>query len=138
VHGHAALFGVYGMLGIGLILFCQRALRPAEIWNERLLFAAFWSLNIGLLAMVLLSVLPIGLIQTWASVEKSYAFARSPELLQQPLLQFFRWMRVPGDVLFAVGITTTVAFIVGFGRSAARPGSLPILPPRDSAPAAAE
>ena len=27
VHGHAALFGVYGMLGIGLMLFCLRALR---------------------------------------------------------------------------------------------------------------
>ena len=28
VHGHAALFGVYGMLGIGLMLFCLRALMP--------------------------------------------------------------------------------------------------------------
>ena len=28
LHGHTALFGVYGMLGIGLMLFCLRALRP--------------------------------------------------------------------------------------------------------------
>jgi nitric oxide reductase subunit B len=138
VHGHAALFGVYGMLGIGLILFCMRALQPREQWNDRVLSAAFWSLNVGLAAMVALSILPIGLIQTWASVEHGYAFARSPELLQRPLLQFFRWMRVPGDVLFAVGITTTVAFIVGFGRRTVRPGSLPSLPPSESAPAPAE
>ena len=39
LHGHAALFGVYGMLGIGLMLMCLRALdgrpgvegRPAEV-----------------------------------------------------------------------------------------------------------
>jgi nitric oxide reductase subunit B len=138
VHGHAALFGVYGMLGIGLMLFCMRALRPREEWNDRFLSVAFWSLNAGLLAMVVLSIMPIGLIQTWASVERGYAFARSPELLQQPLLQFFRWMRVPGDVLFAVGITTTVAFIVGFGRRAAGPQRVPSLPPPEGAPAAAE
>ena len=30
VHGHAALFGVYGMLGIGLMLFSLRALRPGR------------------------------------------------------------------------------------------------------------
>ena len=28
-HGHAALFGVYGMLGIGLMLFCLRGLYDA-------------------------------------------------------------------------------------------------------------
>ena len=28
LHGHAALFGVYGMLGIGLMLVCLRALLP--------------------------------------------------------------------------------------------------------------
>ncbi len=27
-HGHAALFGGYGMLGIGLMLFCLRGLTP--------------------------------------------------------------------------------------------------------------
>ena len=37
LHGHTALFGVYGMLGIGLMLFCLRGLRPAVVWNERAL-----------------------------------------------------------------------------------------------------
>ena len=27
LHGHTALFGVYGMLGIGLMLFCLRGLQ---------------------------------------------------------------------------------------------------------------
>ena len=29
----------------------------------------FWSINLGLAAMVLLSMLPVGLMQAWASVE---------------------------------------------------------------------
>ncbi|HEU4579491.1 MAG TPA: hypothetical protein VFS67_14620 [Polyangiaceae bacterium] len=125
-------------LGIGLMLFCMRALRPRELWNERLLSAALWSLNAGLLAMVVLSVLPIGLIQTWASIQHGYAYARSPELLQQPLLQLFRWLRVPGDVLFSLGIGPTVCFILGVGRRRAeRMGPLPSVPP-SADPVAAE
>jgi nitric oxide reductase subunit B len=65
LHGHAALFGVYGMLGIGLMLFCFRAMNPHEIWHEGKLRFAFWGLNIGLMAMLLLSLLPVGLMQTW-------------------------------------------------------------------------
>src|SRR5690348_13844418 len=34
VHGHAALFGVYGMLGIGLMLVCVRAMMPELEWRE--------------------------------------------------------------------------------------------------------
>jgi nitric oxide reductase subunit B len=138
VHGHAALFGVYGLLGIGLIFFCMRALRPTEVWNDRIVAIAFWSLNAGLLAMILLSLLPIGLVQTWASVEHGYAYARSPELTQTPVMTVLRWLRVPGDALFALGVSATVAFIAGVGRK--RPGpqanTLSTLPPR-AEPAAA-
>ncbi|MFA6541689.1 MAG: nitric-oxide reductase large subunit, partial [Bacteroidota bacterium] len=52
VHGHAALFGVYGMLGIGLLLFSIRAMNPRIEWNEKMLKFSFWSINIGLMAMV--------------------------------------------------------------------------------------
>ncbi|HEX2918363.1 MAG TPA: nitric-oxide reductase large subunit, partial [Edaphobacter sp.] len=69
VHGHTALFGVYGMLGLGLMLFCLRALRPGMAWKDKPLAIAFWCINIGLLAMVTISLLPIGLMQAWASVE---------------------------------------------------------------------
>ena len=35
LHGHAALFGVYGMLGIGLMLMCLRALLPGARMEEK-------------------------------------------------------------------------------------------------------
>src|SRR5690606_5184520 len=42
-HGHAALFGVYGMLGLGLVLYCLRGLTDPAVWNEKLLALSFWS-----------------------------------------------------------------------------------------------
>lgn len=113
LHGHAALFGVYGMLGIGLMLVCLRALIPGREWKDGLLKFSFWSLNGGLAAMCLLSLLPVGLMQTWASVEHGYWYARSSEFMQTPIMQTFRWMRVPGDTVFFLGAVALVVFVAG-------------------------
>jgi len=113
LHGHAALFGVYGMLGIGLMLRCLRVLIPAAEWKDGLLKFAFWALNGGLMAMCVLSLLPVGLMQTWASVERGYWYARSGEFLQTPIMQNLRWMRVPGDTLFFLGAVALVVFVAG-------------------------
>jgi nitric oxide reductase subunit B len=113
VHGHTALFGVYGMLGMGLILFTVKSLRPNLVWPDRLLKSAFWSINLGLGGMVLLSVLPVGLLQTWAAVDKGYWYARSSEFLHTPLMDTLRWMRVLGDTVFAAG---AIAFVVAVAK----------------------
>ena len=113
VHGHAALFGVYGMLGIGLMLFCLRALRPDEVWREGVVKFAFWTINGGLMAMVMLSLLPLGLMQTWASVNEGYWYARSPEFMQTGVMQTLRWMRAIGDTVFAIGTVALVVFVAG-------------------------
>ncbi|MBI1313038.1 nitric-oxide reductase large subunit [bacterium] len=119
VHGHAALFGVYGMLGIGLMLVCLRVLLPQREWKNRLLSFSFWSMNIGLMAMCVLSLLPVGLLQTQASVEHGYWYARSSEFMQTDLMQTLRWLRVPGDTVFFIGAVGLVIFIAGLktGRS---------------------
>jgi nitric oxide reductase subunit B len=111
LHGHAALFGVYGMLGIGLMLVCLRAMNPQQQWREGWLKFSFWSMNLGLLAMCLLSLLPVGLMQTWASVDQGYWYARDTEFMQQPIMQTLRWLRAPGDTLFAIGAVVLVAFV---------------------------
>jgi nitric oxide reductase subunit B len=111
LHGHAALFGVYGMLGIGLMLFAIRAMQPGRQWSERLLQISFWSINAGLFAMVTFSLLPVGLMQTWASVKYGYWYARSAEFLQTDLMANLRWTRVFGDTLFAFGALVLVFFI---------------------------
>ncbi len=111
-HGHAALFGVYGMLGLGLVLYCMRGLTNPRIWNQRLLSIAFWCLNIGLAMMTFLSLLPQGLWQTYVSFNENYAAARSAELMHHPIMEGLVWARVPGDVVFAVGVGAFVLFAV--------------------------
>ncbi|HWQ36680.1 MAG TPA: nitric-oxide reductase large subunit [Blastocatellia bacterium] len=113
VHGHTALFGVYGMLGIGLMLFCLRALQPGRAWKDWPLRTAFWTINGGLLLMVLLSLLPIGLMQTWAAVEYGTWYARSAEFLQTGLMDTLRWLRVIGDTIFAFGAVVLGWFVLG-------------------------
>jgi nitric oxide reductase subunit B len=111
VHGHAALFGVYGMLGIGLILFVLRSMYRHQKWNNKLISFTFWSLNLGLFLMVVLSLLPVGLMQTVASVNEGMWYARSAEFMQQPLVSFFKWLRIVGDTIFAVGTLTLFWFV---------------------------
>jgi nitric oxide reductase subunit B len=110
VHAHTALFGVYGMLGVGLMLFCLRGLTDRRAWSDRLLKWSFWGLNGGLAAMVLMSLLPIGLAQASASISEGLWYARSAEFLQQPALQTLRWLRAPGDIVFAAGIAGLALF----------------------------
>jgi len=117
LHGHAALFGVYGMLGMGLMLVCLRAMSPQDVWKEGWLKLAFWTMNGGLFAMCVGSLLPVGLMQTWAAVDQGYWYARSTEFLGTPLMQNLRWMRAPGDALFALGCVILVAFVF-VGRNA--------------------
>lgn len=102
-HAHAAFMGVYGMLGMGLMLFCLRGLTGQMQWNEKLLKGAFWTMNIGLAAMVFMSLLPVGIVQFFAVIDNGYWFARSPEVIHSPLVETLVWMRMPGDVLFSFG-----------------------------------
>ena len=113
VHAHGALYGVYGTLGIALTLFCLRAMQPQRKWNTKLLSFAFWGINIGMLLEILLSLLPIGLLQTYQSVSQGYWSARSPEFMQTDLMQTLRWMRMVGDTIFAVGAVAFVWFALG-------------------------
>ena len=113
VHGHTALFGVYGMLGIGLMLFVLRDMNLNVVWKERPIKIAFWSINIGLLLMVLISVLPVGLAQTVASVKHGLWYARSAEFLDTPRMETLRWLRIIGDTIFSVGAVFLGYFIFG-------------------------
>jgi len=113
VHAHTALFGVYGLLSIGLVLLVARVLSGQRAWRERPLAIAFWGMNLGLGLMVLLSLLPVGLAQGYASVETGLWYARSAEFLQQPWLQTLRWLRMVGDTVFLVGAGALIWFLLG-------------------------
>ena len=112
LHGHTALFGVYGMLGVGLMLFCLRGLKPDVEWNDRALKVSFWAFNIGLAGMALLTLLPIGVMQLNAALKHGYWYARSAEFMQQPLIELLVWLRVPGDTIFSIGALALAWFML--------------------------
>ena len=119
VHAHTALFGVYGLLALGLMLVVARLLTHGQPWKEAWLGRSFWAMNIGLGLMVGLSLLPIGLLQAYASIDTGLWYARSADFLQQPLLENLRWLRIIGDTVFLVGVGCFAWFMAGlwFGWS---------------------
>ena len=138
VHAHTALFGVYGMLGVGLMLLSLRLLTVRAEWRTGVISFSFACMNIGLALMVVLSLLPVGLLQTWASVEHGMWYARSAEFLQTPLLEKLRWARAIGDTIFAAGMLGIGWFVVGLstgwsirGERQDAAGSIPGAPATD-------
>lgn len=107
-HGHAAFMGVYGMLAVGLALFCLRYLIPNHHWSDKAVKFSFWALNIGLAWMCLATLFPLGVIQLYHSVSTGYFEARSLEFLTSGMNTVIEWIRFPGDALFIVGILPIV------------------------------
>ena len=101
-HGHTAMMGVYGMLAVGLAMFCLRYLIPAERWNERAAKMSFWGLNIGLAWMSFATLFPLGIRQLYESVNVGYFDARSLDYLSTNTNTVIEWLRLPGDVYFIV------------------------------------
>jgi len=101
-HAHTAMFGAFGLLALGLIYLALRYMAgDRHPWNERLGIWAFWLYNLGLLLWIIFNFFPIGWPQLVAVFEKGYAYARSLEFYDTTL--FWQWMRLPGDVVFAIG-----------------------------------
>ncbi|TVL58527.1 nitric-oxide reductase large subunit [Shewanella algae] len=125
-HAHGAFMGVYGMLGIGLMLFCLSGLAGKLRWEDKWLKGAFWSLNLGLAAMLFLSLLPVGIVQFFAVLDHGYWFARSAEVIHSPLVERLVWMRMFGDIIFSVGGLLLGAFLLGLLRQAVKAKHLAI------------
>ena len=102
-HGHAAMMGVYGMLAVALAMFAFRYVIPADKWPEKMARLSFWSMNIGLAWMVFATLLPLGILQLFHSVNDGYVDARSLGYLTQPGNALLEWLRLPGDVILIVG-----------------------------------
>ena len=113
LHAHAALFGVYGSLALGFSLLILRYLRPNLEFNDRLMNTGFWWLNGGLMLMIVTSLLPIGLLQFYASASQGLWYARSEAFMQQDLLQTLRWVRTFGDIVFLIGAFAVIWQIAG-------------------------
>ena len=114
-HGHAAMMGVYGMLAVGLALFCLRYMIPEKYWSDRAAKTSFWCLNLGLAWMVFATLFPLGILQLYHSVTTGYFDARSLKFLSSPTNTLIEWLRFPGDVVFIVGGVLPVLYLCWLG-----------------------
>ena len=112
-HGHTALFGVYGMLAIALILFSWRGLVETRYWKDGILMLSFWGLNGGLSLMFATGLLPIGILQLWHSYDTGLWFARSAYFYDLPLVQTLgSWRMIPDTILIVLRAFPLLLFLI--------------------------
>jgi nitric oxide reductase subunit B len=116
-HGHAAMMGVFGMLGIALMVFVLRQTTSDAAWPrlERFVRCGFWGLNIGLAMMVIFSLFPSGILQMNDVIQHGYWHARSLAYTAGTLPRLLEWLRMPGDLVFIFLGALPIAIAVCLG-----------------------
>lgn len=109
------MMGVYGMLSVGLALFCLRYVIPEKHWSDKAARISFWSLNLGLAWMVFATLFPLGLLQLYHSISVSYYDARTLNYIGNRANSVLEWMRMPGDIVFILGGTLPVLYLSFLG-----------------------
>ena len=120
-HGHAAMMGVFGMLGIGLVVYAIRQSVDETLWRklEKYIRIGFWGLNGGLAMMVVMSLFPAGVLQLADVLENGYWHARSLAYSGGGLARLLEWCRLPGDLVFIIfgvvpiAIAAALAYLKG-------------------------
>ena len=111
-HAHAALMGVYGNISIAAALFATKLIIKPERWNPKLANFSFWSINIGLMLMVVLDLFPAGSIQFKAVVEQGLWYGRSSEFMDYGIFKNLTWLRGIGATVFFVGGVTPITYFM--------------------------
>ncbi|MBK8623079.1 MAG: cbb3-type cytochrome c oxidase subunit I [Saprospiraceae bacterium] len=112
-HAHAALMGVYGNISLAALLFASRLMIKEQAWNKKVVNFSFWSINIGLMLMVVLDLFPAGSIQFKAVVEQGLWYGRSHEFIDYGIFNKLTWMRgIGASVFFFGGVLPLTWFIV--------------------------
>lgn len=103
-HGHAAMFGVFGMLALAVLVFCLRAMQSDQVWakTEKLVKFGFWGLNVGLALMVVTDLFPAGIIQLWDVFTNGYWHARSLAFTMNGTFHTLEWVRIAADLIFII------------------------------------
>jgi len=102
-HAHAALMGVYGNISLAALLFASRLTVKSSHWNEKTVHFSFWSINAGLMLMVILDLFPAGSLQFKAVVEQGLWYGRSAAFVEDGVFQSLTWLRGIGAIVFLCG-----------------------------------
>ncbi len=124
-HGHAAMFGVFGMLALAVLVFSLRAMQSDEVWRgtAKLVKFGFWGLNIGLALMVLTDLFPAGVLQLWDVLTHGYWHARSLAFTMTGTFHVLEWIRIAADLIFILfgAVPITLAALRSFVKRDVKP-----------------
>lgn len=90
----------------------MRGLSKEAYWDEKWLGISFWCLNIGLAITLVMLLMPQGIWQAYNSYKVGYWYARSAEFMHSNLMENLVWARVPGDIIFGIGVLALTIFVV--------------------------
>jgi nitric oxide reductase subunit B len=123
-HGHAALFGVFGMLALAVLVFCMRSLARDDVWSraERFVKVGFWGLNAGLALMMAVDLFPAGVLQLWDVLQNGYWHARRLTYLMRGTFHTLEWARSGADGVFLLAGVLPIVLAVGVLLLGARKG----------------
>jgi len=111
-HAHSALFGVYGMISIALLLFSWRGLVDKAYWNDRILGVSFWGFNIGLGLLTLGTLFPVGIMQAWTSFQEGLWAARSADFFERGVVLGLGTIRIIPDLtIIILGVLPMAYFL---------------------------
>jgi nitric oxide reductase subunit B len=132
-HGHGALMGVYGMLAVALALFSLRNIVDPKYWKERWFMTGFWGLNVGLMGMIVITLVPIGVLQAVESFNNGFWSARSLDFYKQPLIQTLLWIRMAPDSIFIVlgALPIVAGAVYGFFHLKPLKAPAPVVTPEE-------
>lgn len=117
-HAHAALMGVYGNISLAAMLFASKLLFKPARWNQNVVKFSFWSINVGLMLMVVLDLLPAGAIQLKSVLDHGLWYARSNDFITGSAFESLTWMRGIGASIFLFGgVVPLTWFIISRLRS---------------------
>jgi len=130
-HGHAAMFGVFGMLALAVLVFGLRSMQSDEAWagTERYVRTAFWGINVGLALMLVLNLFPAGVLQLLDVMKNGYWHARQVEFLMTGPFHTLEWLRIVGDL--TVILAGVVPLVIAVLRSVAKRDLMPRGEPAD-------
>jgi len=126
-HGHAALFGVFGMLALAVLVFCLRSLARDEVWAraERFVKLGFWGMNAGLALMMAVDLFPAGVLQLWDVLQNGYWHARRQAFLMGGTFHTLEWTRSAADAVFLLAGVVPLVLAVGLLVLDSRKGTEP-------------
>jgi nitric oxide reductase subunit B len=102
-HAHGAMWGVKGNIAIAGMLYCAQHIIEEKYWSDKVVSISFWSLNLGIVLQMFLSLFPCGLYHMYTCIAQGLWAARTHAMYDSAIFQTLSKGRAVGGHLFLWG-----------------------------------